>query len=55
MKGVLVDAAALGRLGRSTQGFILHRGSMLGVTPDELPHLREWIAEYRNTRGPDDY
>jgi hypothetical protein len=37
---------------RLENSLIAHR---LGVTPDELGHLREWIAEYRNTRGADDY
>ena len=37
---------------RIQNGIVARR---LGVTPDELPHLREWIAEYRNTRGPGDY
>jgi hypothetical protein len=34
---------------RIENAFIARR---LGVTPDELPHLRQWIAEYRTGTVP---
>lgn len=37
---------------RIENGIVARR---LGVKPDELPFLREWIGEYRNTRELDDY